>query len=245
MDAGEKVVDAIVRELPIKEAYRDALSPAAKQVGHLAEDIVKVVRLALLPVTAAGFFYDRAETFVKKAVSRVAASKRVSPAPQILGPVLEGIRYEPEGAPIDQMFSELLSASMDADRLRDAHPSFPMVIKQMSSDEAKILNSMWASSNHPKFVQTFELREDGLAMTSAERNDLPVTGLTFPENLSMYTDRLQRLGLIQLHAEKRMEPIVVDGTQTGGRNFFVFKFTEVGEAFMRACHPTQNANPSV
>jgi Abortive infection alpha len=237
MSADEEIVKAIAKQLPVKAAYTDAIKPAAKQLGHLGEDILKALRLALFPVTVAAGLHDRFERFVKHAVARIPEKKRVSPAPQIVGPVLEGVRYEPEGTTIDQMFSQLLSASMDSDRLKDAHPSFPMIIKQLSSDEAKILNSMFASGEQPKLIQIFQLR-GGLAITSTERNDLPVTGLDFPENLSMYTDRLERLGLIRFHAEKPMEPIVSsDGHQVGGRNFLIRKFTEVGEAFMRACSP--------
>jgi hypothetical protein len=237
MSIDEDVVNAIAKQLPIKDAYTDAIKPAAKQLGQLGEDILKALRLALFPVTFAAGLQDRYERFVKKAVSRVPESNRVSPAPQIVGPVLEGVRYEPEGTQIDEMFSELLSTSMDCERLNDAHPSFPMIIKQLSSDEAKILNSMFASGEQPGLVQIFQLRS-GLAITSTERNDLPVAGLIFPGNISMYTDRLQRLGLIQFHTERPMEPIFVGGVQTGGRNFLICKFTEIGESFMRACSPT-------
>jgi hypothetical protein len=238
MPADDKVVEAIANQLPIKDFYTDAIKPAAKQVGYIGEEILKAIRLALFPVTLVAGLQDRYERFVKEAVSRVPESKRIPPAPQIVGPVLEGVRYEPEGTPIDQMFSELLSASMDSDRVRYAHPSFPIIIKQLSSDEAKILNSMFISHKHPTIVHRFDLKEEGLAVTVPERNDLPVDGLMFPDNLIMYTDRLIRLGLIQLHAARAMEPIFVEGKQTGGRNHFVCKFTDVGEAFMRACSPS-------
>jgi hypothetical protein len=234
MSAEEEIVKAIAKQFPVKAAYTDAIKPAAKQVGRLAEDVVKALRLALFPLTVAAGFQDRFQRFVKEAVSRVPEKRRVSPAPQIVGPVLEGVRYETEGSTIDQMFSKLLSTSMDSEHLKDAHPSFPIMIRQLSSDEAKILNSMFVSGEHPKVVQVFELR-GGLAITSTEKNELPVTGLDFPENISMYMDRLIRLGLIQLHAEKPMETIVVGGSQTGGRNFLICKFTETGESFMRAC----------
>ena len=228
MSADEDFVKAIAKQLPVKAAYTDAIKPAARQLGYLSEDILKALRLALFPVSLAAGLHDRFDRFVKNAVSRVPENKRVSPAPQIVGPVLEGVRYEPEGTAIDQMFSELLSTSMDAERIRDAHPSFPIIIKQLSSDEAKILNSLFCSGEQPRIIHVFELR-NGLAIISVERNDLPVAGLVFPENISMYTDRLQRLGLIKFDSEKPMEPIVVDGVQTGGRNFLICKFTEVGE----------------
>jgi hypothetical protein len=234
MDIDEKVLKELAKQLPVKELYSDAVQPPAKQVGKLAEDIMKVLRLALFPITFGAGLQDRYEAFIKKSVARVPEEKRVSPAPQILGPVLEGIRYEPEGTPIDEMFSELLSTSMDRERLNDAHPSFPSIIKQLSSDEAKILKKIFTSGAHPRIVQIFQLKGP-LSITSTERNELPIDGLSFPGNISMYTDRLIRLGLIQLHVEKGMEPIFSNGIQTGGRNFLICKFSETGESFMRAC----------
>jgi len=124
---------------------------------------------------------------------------------------------------------------MDREHLKYAHPSFPILIRQLSADEAKILDSMFKSAKHPRVVQRFDLSGTGLAFTCNESNELAVPGLTFPENIEMYTDRLQRLGLIKTDVEKPMEPIFTAGKQTGGRNFFVCKFTEFGSAFMRAC----------
>jgi hypothetical protein len=41
----------LVKQLPVKALYKDALSPAVKQTGTALED-VKVVRLVLHPCTA-------------------------------------------------------------------------------------------------------------------------------------------------------------------------------------------------
>ena len=37
------------------------------------------------------------------------------------------------------MFSELLSRSIDKDRVEEAHPAYPLIIKQLSADEVRIL----------------------------------------------------------------------------------------------------------
>ena len=95
----------VIERLPVQEVYQDAASGATKQVGHLLTDVAKSVRLALFPLQVLGALQDRAERFVDRAIRRVPESQRVSPAPQIVGPTLEGIRYEPEGTPIDEMFS--------------------------------------------------------------------------------------------------------------------------------------------
>src|SRR5581483_10409542 len=138
---GEPVTEfakELAKQLPVKSIYDDALAPAAKQAGQLAADIVKVIQLALAPFQVLAAYQDRLRNFLDKAVRRIPDSNRVSPAPQILGPIIEGIRYEPEGTPVDEMFSQLLSRSMDKERMDEAHPAYPILIRQLSSDEAKI-----------------------------------------------------------------------------------------------------------
>jgi len=46
--------------------------------------------------------------------------------------VIEGVRYEPEGTPIDEMYSNLLSSSMDTERVDKVHPAYPFIISRRS-----------------------------------------------------------------------------------------------------------------
>lgn len=136
------IATEVVKQLPLKQAYEDTLQPAAKELGQIGADLVKVARLALAPVQLLAAYQDRFVQFIGESVRRVPEERRVAPAPQILGPVLEGIRYEPEGAPIDEMFSTLLSTAMDSEKVDKAHPSFPKLIEQLSHDEALILREL-------------------------------------------------------------------------------------------------------
>jgi hypothetical protein len=102
---------------------RDAGAPAAKQVGQLAADIVKVVQLACAPVQYLGALQDRYRAFWTTRYVGYRSTARITPPAQILGPILERIRYEPADTPIDHMFSELLSRSMDSKRANEAHPA--------------------------------------------------------------------------------------------------------------------------
>jgi hypothetical protein len=97
-------VKELVKQLPVKAAYNDALSPAAKEAGAALKDVVKALYLAVgAPIQYLAAWQDRSRAFLDKAVRRIPEDKRVLPLPQILGPVLEGIRYEPEGTPLDEM----------------------------------------------------------------------------------------------------------------------------------------------
>ena len=153
--------------------------------------------------------------------------------PPIVGPILEGVRYEREGGSIEQMFSELLSSSMHSDRVADAHPALPMVIKQLSVDEAAILRAIASAPNYFEIVTRFDL-QGGLALSKVERSGVPTNCLVFPQNEQMYRDHLERLGLIRYDTLKPMQVINADGRQTGGRNFLALKLTEFGATLMRA-----------
>ncbi|MCK1637588.1 DUF4393 domain-containing protein [Bradyrhizobium sp. 157] len=170
---------------------------------------------------------------MKSAVDRVPAEKRISPAPEIVGPILEGVRYEREGGSIEQMFSELLSSSMHSDRVADAHPALPLIIKQLSTDEAAILRTIASTPKRFEIVMKFDILGE-LTWSKIERSEVPTDGLVFPQNEVMYRDHLERLGLIRYDTLKPMQPIMENGRQTGGRNFLTLKLTDFGATLMRA-----------
>src|SRR5215467_6852774 len=139
MAAGDDFAKELAKQLPVKAMYEDAVSPGAKQLGQFGEDLAKVLQLALAPVQALAAVQDRYRHFVDTSIRRIPSERRIAPPPQILGPVIEGVRYEPEGTPIYEMYSNLLSSSMDAERVDKAHPAYPIIIRQLSADEAKVL----------------------------------------------------------------------------------------------------------
>lgn len=192
MPSPEDFAVELAKHLPVKEAYTDLAQPAAKQSGQLAEDLVKALQLALAPVQLLGALQDRFRRFVDRSVRRVPEDKRVSPAPQIAGPILESIRYESEGTPIDEMFSQLLSRACDSDRASEAHPAFPLLVRQLSVDEAKILVQL-------KKRMTLQLRQHFDAaknyFSTPELVQHSLENLAHPENLSMYLGHLRHLGL--------------------------------------------------
>src|SRR6516165_8249097 len=208
MTAEEEFAKELAKHLPIKAIYRDAAAPAARQTGQLLEDLVKVLQLALAPVQLLGAIQDRYRKFLDTAVRRIPEANRISPAPQIIGPVLEGIRYEPEDTPIDQMFSQLLSRSMDRERVDEAHPAYPIIIKQLSSDEAKILNSL--KSSNFDFVYTVDFdskRQEFYGHRKVEVDELPRTELSFPKNVPFYFEHLNQLGLAGIFQISKQEPL--------------------------------------
>lgn len=240
-DPTSAFAEELAKQLPVKAIYEDAAKPAAQQIGQILQDLAKTIQLALAPLQFAGAYQDRLRKFIDRAVRAVPEEKQVSPAPQILGPIVEAIRYEPEDTPIDQMFSALLSSAMNSDRQADVHPALPLIIKQLSADEALILREIATAQAPFEIAMRFDIIPGGLTFTSLERSDVPTQQLIFPKNEAMYRDHLERLGLVRYDTVRSMQPINENGRQIGGRNFLALKLTELGATLMRASgHPPKN-----
>jgi hypothetical protein len=122
---------------------------------------------------------------------------------------------------------------MHSDRVADAHPALPLIIKQLSGDEAAILRMIASTQRRFEIVIRFDIR-GSLTWSQIDKSEVPTNHLVFPQNEGMYREHLERLGLIGYDVLKPMEPIVENGRQTGGRNFLALKLTEFGATLMRA-----------
>jgi hypothetical protein len=227
------------KELADKIPVKEVLSPAARPAGEILSDVVKVIQLALAPLQFAAAYQDRLRGFIDKSVRRVPEENRVAPPPQILGPVMEGIRYEPEGTPIDEMFSELLSRSMDSERAKEAHPAFPILIKQLSADEAKILNELFSESFSYVYTRDYDSELRILSpQTTIDVDELPREGLVFPENVPFYMEHLTQLGLAgiyQVGNQKSIYAVSEPRKQVGVWVQNECRLTEMGRRFVQAC----------
>lgn len=239
-----EIAKEIAKQLPVRDFYEDGLAPAVKESGELLADVVKVLRLVLAPIHALGAVQDRYKRFIQEAVARVPEVQQVSPPPQILGPVLEGIRYEPEGTPIDEMFSELLSRSVDRERVNEAHPSYAYLIQQLSSDEVKILRLLADTEYEYTYTRDFDSTTRLFSGHHIEKDDLPKEGLAFPENAIFYMDHLHSLGIAGLFQHGNQEAIEEIYKNPAGKNhqrqigtrvFSRYRLTDQGQRFVTAC----------
>src|SRR5205814_1313614 len=120
--------------------YRDLASPATKEVGDLT---ARAVRLALAPLRSLLWSFERVEEWVSHAVSErlrgVPAERIQPPEPTIAVPALMSLTYTTNDC-LRAMYAELLATSMDKTTATSAHPAYVEIIKQMTSDEARIIH---------------------------------------------------------------------------------------------------------
>lgn len=239
-DLTTAVAVEVAKQIPIKDAYQDVLAPGARQFGGLVEDLAKTIRLALAPLQITAALQDRYVNFLNSSVRRVPDAQRISPAPQILGPVLEGVKYEAADTPLSEMFSQLLSRAFDKERASEAHPSYPALIRQLSTDEALLLRVFYnceLSGQYLKFQWTMELDQakNEFFNRVVAVDEIPRGQLVFPENVEFYMERLGVLGLAGTPQLGNQEPLVDSSNrQIGIRAKHHIRLTSSGLRFMKA-----------
>ena len=155
----------LAKQIPIKDVYADLAHPTLSTVGQALQG---VTRVALAPVTALVWGYDKISGYLDVAIPeyfakrKVEKEKIVTPDPSIAVPLIEAMRYTAHKPELREMFTNLLGASMNSETF-DEHPAFVEIIKQLCPDECKILKYLLydpntTSSKSPKCLETQAFR---------------------------------------------------------------------------------------
>lgn len=188
-DPATAAAEAAAKEL-VKLAYGDLLQPSFRTIGTELDEVVRAVIVA-----GRGFgalIHETYKPFVLRAIARVPADRRIPPAPELLGPILEGVTYHSVGSDVADMFEALLASSMDAKTASKTLPAFPNVIRQLSPDEVKILRFMETAR-----INCFELAATaGWDVYKIDRVDTASLPIDIEENATIYMEHLLTLGLI-------------------------------------------------
>lgn len=194
-------VTGLAKAIPV---YEDALQPAAKEIGKALGTVAKTVNVALAPVSALVWGYDKIKDFVDTKVSEKLSNVKdediVSPPPNVAGPALESLKYTGSIEELKELYANLIASSMDKNTTHEAHPSFVEIIKQLSSDEAKLL-VYFASSGSAPIVDIKNNRKDKSGGRYEYRYFTNIGEKLKLENLglnSSYWSNLIRLGLVDI-----------------------------------------------
>ncbi|MEO6520530.1 MAG: DUF4393 domain-containing protein [Mucilaginibacter sp.] len=194
-----EAVASLVKAVPV---YEDALQPAAKQIGGALETITKAVNAALAPVKVLVWGYEQIERWlvetVTKKLSNTPAENISAPAPNVVVPAIEALRYMGQEEELRALYANLIAAAMDSDTKVEAHPAYVEILKNLSSEEAKLLQSFSLQAAYPA-IDVKGLAGDGTyilykrcynhlnRILNAEKGKL----------LPTYIDNLVRLGILE------------------------------------------------
>lgn len=210
-------VTGIVTAIPV---YQDAIQPAAKEIGKALQTATKSIHVLLAPVEIVVWGYERIKEKLSEELSpkiqQIPEERLISPSPNIAVPIVESLRYLGYDDNLRKLYVNLLASAMDLETAYRAHPSFVEIIKQLTSDEAKILQLLSQNISIPLIsVQLYTnfkgiskitkfLSKDAYSYNtgiSRFSNIGELASCEYPDLSSNYLDNLARLGIIEIQRE--------------------------------------------
>lgn len=195
-------VTGLVKAVPV---YEDAIQPVAKETGKALQTVGKAVNAALLPIRGLVWGIEQIENFVHtkvaKKLERVPVENIQTPDPAVAGPALESLRYTGHKESLSELYANLLASSMDSETAKNAHPGFVEIIRNLSSDEARILFLLFGAQPVAPII---DIRKKNKADSSGVNlHELVCTigfdaGCEHRDLVGSYLINLERLGLIEL-----------------------------------------------
>lgn len=182
------------------EVYKDAISPAAKEVGKMVALPFQAINVALsgarIWVAEKQYNYERTLELLAQKMRGISIDNISPPENYIAVPVLQQISYCYDSEELRNMYANLLASSMQNDKKWEIHPSFVDIIKQLSPDEAKILKKL-NQVGREAIVSISASNEKGESLITYK--DYSIIGhkaqCDNPKNTNIYIDNLCRLGL--------------------------------------------------
>ncbi|HVR95446.1 MAG TPA: DUF4393 domain-containing protein [Thermoanaerobaculia bacterium] len=183
----------------VPEAYRDLLQPAARELGQSLLVVAKTVNVALSPLSATVWGFDRIRDWLLATLTRKLSKTPVgqiqTPPRQIAGQVLLNLQFVIDEEYLREMYANLLASAMDSSSAGKAHPAYVSILQQISSDEARLLSFLgklpreelsWAEQHEEGMAKSIPIEGKWLYVCSQ-------AGVVNLENAGAYLDNLLRL----------------------------------------------------
>ncbi len=140
MDKIDKVLD-IVNEN--KEIVKNIAEPASKEVGGILGTFTGFFNnVVLYPLKCLNMTFEQKaiqfERKVQEKYNNIPEQNRVECPVNILGPTLEGLKYNIDEEYMQELFANLLSASMDKCKQSSVHPKYVKIISEMNEIDARV-----------------------------------------------------------------------------------------------------------
>jgi Abortive infection alpha len=138
-----------------------SVKAAGGELGKTAHTIAKTINIALLPLAAINFGYDKAREYFETRFSSdleeklrdVAQDEIIQPKPSLAGPILQGLAFSHDESTLKDMYLHLLASAMTKKEASRAHPAFAEIIKQLTAEEAASLLGALSPPDSKAIVQ--------------------------------------------------------------------------------------------
>ena len=185
---------------------------SAQNENKLAGDdaVARAVQSALLPIASAVWNAHTARELLNREVALrmkgTPAADILAPIPNIGGPAIEALRYFTHEPLLSNLFVNLLATAMNRVSASIAHPAFVDIIRQLSVDEARLLELFVQDLPLALINLRWEFRAASEGKTGGKEVLVNFShmgtqaGCEFPLLTATYIDNLCRLGLCDMPA---------------------------------------------
>ena len=236
----EKIANILGAET-VKKIYEDAASPAVQEAGKMAADVVKTLRLFTAPIQLAASYQDRLARYFEKVRNAVPEERQIAAPASISGPIIDRLKYVEDDSYLAGLYLNLLTRSIDKERINEAHPAFLSVIEQLSPDEAFLIHNIGQRAIILRFKWEYNKIKKSFYGKTWLDNPLPVHELIFPDNYDMYISHLVSLNILNSHLEEQLMA-KADGETTGKIVEQQINLNDFGRLFFKACVPPEGFN---
>lgn len=186
----------------VKMVYQDLAQPSIQKIGKALEAVFEYGECQLLPLRLqsemARATFQRNTKKLMDQINEIPEEKVHEIPPQLLLPAFEKFSYITDDD-LSDLFVNLIATAANSDTLSNAHPGFLQMIDRLSPDEARILNLLKSFKQIP-FVKIQKYQKNGSGFfdyisyfTGIEK----IINLNFSNNIRMFVDNLQAMGIIQ------------------------------------------------
>ena len=205
----------------IKEAM-DKLPKTVTALDNVLSTVVNVFDLLLTPFQIAKIYKDAKveeirKNIIEKSKDIPEESLKESADLSVVGPALEAMKYTIMNDDLNELFENLLVSSLD--KRKNVFPGFVDIIRQINSDEAKLLKFL-ANSKRDTFplitLRCEKIDSIGGVDILSNYTNIGKGVCEKPELSTTYLVDLARFGLIEfikgkyLTDEKLYEPLIND-----------------------------------
>lgn len=152
---------SLVTEIIKAAGDNPQVKEAATNLGQTAVTLTKTINNVLVPLAAINFAFDKARTYFSGKFQQELAEKAatippeqlVEPKASVAGPTLQGLAFTHEEPNLKEMYLNLLATAMDGRKASIAHPAFVEIIKQLDSEDARLVRGALQSESAIPIVQ--------------------------------------------------------------------------------------------
>lgn len=186
------------------ELYNDGIKKTVQETGKIVALLPQTIYAALVPlrkwITEREYSLKETEKLLELKLKNVDPEKIRTPEAYVAVPALQAISYSMDSEELRNMYANLLAKAMIDDTKDKVHPSFVELIKQLSSDEARILKKLSydINGNFP-IVDLIQKNANGsIEIILNNFTDMGYDICNNTEKITAYYENLDRLKIINI-----------------------------------------------